>query len=339
MTLIRAAAAAAATFALWRVILARWRLSRAKHPSLNGHARLSQRLARLMPFYEYGLERFFCADDAPGHIAAQRQTGFRRLARLLQDRAPETLRRSADLESGISDLQFVNAYRVPFQYRTYVNEHLKVGALVERSSGVLLEDLDGNCTYDLAGAYGANLFGYDFYKSCLEAAVERVKDLGPVLGLYHPIVGDNVRRLRAISGLDEVSFHMSGTEAVMQAVRLARFHTRRTHLVRFCGAYHGWWEGVQPGIGNPVPQRETYTLRDMDERSLKVLRRRRDIACVLVNPLQGLHPNANAPSDGSLVDSGRSAHFDRAAYTAWLERLREVCSERGIVLIFDEVFV
>jgi glutamate-1-semialdehyde 2,1-aminomutase len=109
--------------------------------------------------------------------------------------------------------------------------------------------------------------------------------------------------------------------------------------VRFCGAYHGWWEGVQPGIGNPVPQRETYTLKDMDEDSLRVLRRRRDIACVLVNPLQALHPNANAASDGSLVDSGRQAHFDREAYAAWLRRLREVCTERGIVLIFDEVFV
>ena len=68
-----------------------------------------------------------------------------------------------------------------------------------------------------------------------------------MLGAYHPAVAYNVRRLREISGLDEVSFHMSGTEAVMQAVRLARYHTRRTHLVRFCGAYHGWWEDVQPG--------------------------------------------------------------------------------------------
>src|SRR4029077_4097164 len=178
-----------------------------------------------------------------------------------------------------------------------------------------------------------------FYKACMAEASARAADLGAVLGGYHPSVAYNARRLREISGLDEVSFHMSGTEAVMQAVRLARFHTRRSHLVRFCGAYHGWWEGVQPGIGNPVPQRETYTLKDMDEKSLKVLRRRRDIACVLVNPLQGLHPNANAPSDGSLVDSARAAHFDRAAYTAWLERLREVCTERGIVLIFDEVFV
>jgi glutamate-1-semialdehyde 2,1-aminomutase len=58
-----------------------------------------------------------------------------------------------------------------------------------------------------------------------------------------------------------------------------------------------------------------------------------------VNPLQGLHPNSSAPGDSSLIDSGRRAHFDREAYRAWLERLRAVCSERGIPLIFDEVFV
>jgi glutamate-1-semialdehyde 2,1-aminomutase len=153
------------------------------------------------------------------------------------------------------------------------------------------------------------------------------------------VIIHNVKRLREISGLDEVSFHMSGTEAVMQAVRLARYHTRRSHLVRFCGAYHGWWGDVQPGIGNPVPARETYTLKDMSDDSLRVLRTRRDIACVLVNPLQALHPNGAAPSDSSLVDSARSAHFDRAAYADWLRRLRAICSERGIVLIFDEVFL
>jgi glutamate-1-semialdehyde 2,1-aminomutase len=132
---------------------------------------------------------------------------------------------------------------------------------------------------------------------------------------------------------------MSGTEAVMQAVRLARYHTRRSHLGRFAGAYHGWWGDVQPGVGNPVSPHETYTLADMSERTLHVLRTRRDIACVLVNPLQALHPNANAPGDSALVDSSRKGNFDRAAYGAWLKALREVCTERGIVLIFDEVFV
>ena len=166
-----------------------------------------------------------------------------------------------------------------------------------------------------------------------------MRELGPVLGPYHPLILENVKLLKEISGLDEVSFHMSGTEAVMQAVRLARYHTRRSHLVRFCGAYHGWWGDVQPGIGNPLPAHETYTLRDMSEDTLRVLHTRRDIACVLVNPLQALHPNAAAPSDSSLLDSGRRAHFDKDAYAAWLRALRAVCSERNIVLIFDEVFV
>ena len=70
-----------------------------------------------------------------------------------------------------------------------------------------------------------------------------------------------------------------------------------------------------------------------------MLRTRHDIACVLVNPLQALHPNANAPSDSALVDSSRHAHFDRAGYSEWLRKLRAVCSERGIVLILDEIFV
>jgi glutamate-1-semialdehyde 2,1-aminomutase len=228
---------------------------------------------------------------------------------------------------------------VPFQFSPFLRQHLQVGAVLQASEGVMLTDLDGNRYYDLAGSYGVNVFGVDVYRRCIAEGSSTVQALGPVLGNYHPCVLRNVQRLKRISGLDEVSFHMSGTEAVMQAVRLARYHTRRRHLVRFCGAYHGWWEDVQPGPGNPLPPRETYTLRDMDERSLKVLQQRSDIACVLVNPLQALHPNSGAPGDSSLVDSSRSAGYDRAAYTAWLKQLRQVCTERGIVLIFDEVFL
>ena len=160
---------------------------------------------------------------------------------------------------------------MPFQYSRLVREHLGTGAFMESSSGVTVTDLDGNVFYDLTGSYGVNIFGNDFYKECIESAEKRAHALGPVLGPYHPVVVENVRRLCEISGLDEVSFHMSGTEAVMQAVRLARYHTRRTHLVRFAGAYHGWWGDVQPGVGNPVSPHETYTLADMSERTLHVL--------------------------------------------------------------------
>ena len=317
----------------------RLELSLAKHPSLAGHARMASRIAKLIPFYGYGEDRFFRSDGAPDEIEARRRAGFARLSARYQERYARSAALTAQAREAISDLQFTSAYRVPFQYSAYVRRHLPVGAFVQATAGVNLIDLDGNRFYDLTGSYGVNLFGHEFYKACMAEGSALASDLGAVLGAYHPAVAFNVRCLRAISGQDEVSFHMSGTEAVMQAVRLARYHTRRTHLVRFCGAYHGWWEGVQPGIGNPVPQRETYTLKDMDPDSLRVLRRRNDVACVLVNPLQALHPNTAAPSDGTLVDSGRGAHFDRAAYAAWLRRLREVCTERGIVLIFDEVFV
>lgn len=317
----------------------RLELSKAKHPSLSGHSRMARRVAALVPFYEYDEAHFFRSDAAPDEIAARRREGFMRLAAVFRERFAESARLTAEVRDGISDLQFTGAYRVPFQYSRFVREHLESGSFVKASSGVSLTDLDGNQLYDLAGSYGVNLFGYDFYKECLARGGERVRELGPVLGAYHPVVADNVKRLKEISGLDEVSFHMSGTEAVMQAVRLARYHTRRSHLVRFCGAYHGWWGDVQPGVGNPVPAHETYTLKEMDDATLRVLRTRRDIACVLVNPLQALHPNANAPGDSALVDSSRRARFDREAYREWLKRLRAVCSARNIVLIFDEVFV
>jgi glutamate-1-semialdehyde 2,1-aminomutase len=314
-------------------------LSRAKHPSIAGHARMARRIALLIPFYEYDERQFFRSDGAPEEVAARRQDGFTRLSTLYRERFAKTSARTAEAAAGISDLQFISAYRVPFQYSRFVREHLAAGSFLESSSGVTVTDLDGNVLYDLTGSYGVNLFGHDFYKSCIAQGAERVRDLGPVLGAYHPTVAYNVRRLREISGLDEVSFHMSGTEAVMQAVRLARYHTKRSHLVRFCGAYHGWWGDVQPGVGNPSPARDTFTLAEMSERTLQVLRRRRDIACVLVNPLQALHPNAPAPADSSLVDSSRQAEFNRDAYASWLRQLREVCDQRKIVLILDEVFV
>ena len=109
--------------------------------------------------------------------------------------------------------------------------------------------------------------------------------------------------------------------------------------MRFCGAYHGWWGDVQPGIGNPVPAHETYTLTDMSEQRCGYcgpgaispacwsIRCRR---CIPTLPRRAIRRWSTARA---------RAHFDRAAYAEWLRRLRAVCTERNIVLIFDEVFV
>ncbi|MDP4302108.1 aminotransferase class III-fold pyridoxal phosphate-dependent enzyme [Leptothrix discophora] len=317
----------------------RLELSRAKHRSLTGHSRMAKRVAGQIPGYAYDEAQFFGCDGAADEVLARRRAGFARLCDTLATRHPKSIAATAEAREMLADLQFTGSYRVPYPFSPYLRQHLKLGGFLASSEGVKVRDLDGAEFYDLTGSYGVNLLGYDTYKACIAEGVQTAESLGPVLGAYHPVLIENMRRLKAISGQDEVSFHMSGTEAVMQAVRLARYHTRRRNLVRFAGAYHGWWEDVQPGPGNPLPPRETYTLADMSEQALKVIGSRKDIACVLINPLQALHPNSAAPGDSSLVDGSRRAGYDRAAYTAWLHRLREVCTANGVVLIFDEVFM
>jgi len=322
-----------------RKVYIRLQLSKAKHPSVTGHSKMSRRIAKWIQSYSLTEDKFFNSDAAPENIARQRRQAFNRLSVAIREKSPQSIAFSETLEESISDVMFTNYYRVPFPFSQYVREHIKLGGVACASSGVKIQDLDGNWSYDISGSYGVNVFGYDVYKECMEKGMQQAKHLGPVLGPYHPVIADNVQRLKRISGMDEISFHMSGTEAVMQAVRLARYHTRRSHLVRFCGAYHGWWDGVQPGIGDRRKVNDVYTLKDMDKDTLRVLRTRKDIACILINPTQAMHPNANAPSDSMLFTSGRKAHFDKEAYSNWLNELRQVCDERGIVMIMDEVFV
>lgn len=337
--MLLAVVGSAAAFAALRKIKARAELSLAKHRSLAGHPRTARRLAAMLPSYSYDDQMVFAVDGAPAEVVAKRKAAFESMVAEIGQRFPKTLAAGASVIDGLSDMQFVSAYRVPYQFKAMVKKGLKIGSFLQSSSGVTVTDLDGNTFMDLTGSYGVNLLGNDFYKSCIDEGNVIARDLGPVLGAYHPVMVDNVQRLKRASGMDEMSFHMSGTEAVMQAVRLARYHTGRNKVVRFCGSYHGWWGDVQPGIGNPVAAKDTFTLSEMGEGTLRVLRSRKDIACILINPLQALHPNMAAPSDSSLLDGSRKAGFDKPAYTAWLKTLREICDERCIALIFDEVFV
>ena len=189
---------------------------------------MSRRVAKLLPFYEFEGDKYFGCDGAPDNVVMQRKDAFFRLARLYADRYPKGRAMTKEAAETISDLNFTETYRVPFQFSRLVREHLGTSTFMESSSGVTVTDVDGNTSYDLTGSYGVNIFGNDFYKECIEGSEKRAHALGPVLGPYHPVILENVQRLCQISGLDEVSFHMSGTEAVMQAVRLARYHTKRT---------------------------------------------------------------------------------------------------------------
>jgi glutamate-1-semialdehyde 2,1-aminomutase len=137
---------------LLRKIQIRLRLSRAKHPSLRGHSKMSRFVAKLVPFYEYDEERFFNSDGAPVTVAQQRQAGFERLRQQFSSKSPKSIAMTQALESSISDVLFTNAYRVPFQYRNYVKKNLKLGTIATASAGTMIKDLDDNWSYDLSGS-------------------------------------------------------------------------------------------------------------------------------------------------------------------------------------------
>jgi len=316
----------------------RLRLSLAKHPSLAGHPRLARRVARRLPYYRHAGDAFFGCDGAPPAIVERRRRGFETLAVEAAQRCPRSIAYARSLEASVADAAFINRHRVPFPFRAGVRDALPLASIIEATEGNRVRDADGNWAWDVTGSYGMNVLGHEAYRACLDRGAERARAVGPYLGGYHPVVADNAELLQRLAGLDAVSFHMSGTEAVMQAVRLARYHTGRRRIVRFAGAYHGWWDGVQVGVGSQRPAPDCLTLRDADERSLRMLAKRRDIAAVLVSPLQVLHPNQAAPGDGTLVGARAVSNPDTAAYARWLAQLRSVCTERGIALIFDEVF-
>src|SRR5215510_6295061 len=118
-------------------------LSRAKHPSLAGHPRIALRLAKLVPRYEYTPDEAFGVDGAPPEIVARRRQGFTQVGDRLHAMAPRTIASSASLQGAISDVDFVSAHRVPFQFRS-IARALPVGSIVGETNGPLLRDLDGN---------------------------------------------------------------------------------------------------------------------------------------------------------------------------------------------------
>ena len=163
-------------------------LSRAKHRSLAGHSRIAKRIAGLLPGYAYDEDTFFNSDQADQAVVQRRRDGFRALVALYESRFAQGVAVTASARAIISDMQFTGRYRVPYQYSDYLSKHLKTASFLKESRGVTVTDLDGNEFYDLTGSYGVNLFGYDFYKTCIQAAQHTAADLGPVLGAYHPCV-------------------------------------------------------------------------------------------------------------------------------------------------------
>ncbi|MFT6094528.1 MAG: glutamate-1-semialdehyde 2,1-aminomutase [Pseudohongiellaceae bacterium] len=199
--------------------------------------------------------------------------------------------------------------------------------------GAYLVDSDDNSYVDYVGAWGPLILGH-LNPVVVEALQEQLKQ---GLGYGASTMGEiqiAKKICELVPSIEKVRLVTSGTEATMSAIRLARGYTRRDIIVKFEGCYHGHVDGllVKAGsgaltLGEPdslgVPKAYTdlthvLTYNDIEAVKSFFAEKGDQIACIIVEPIAG-NMNFVPPIPG------------------FLECLREVCSESGSVLIFDEV--
>ena len=193
-------------------------------------------LSGFVQAYSYDEDGFYGADGAPLEVQERRRRALEELKQRFDAQVGPKAAQLNERLRELSDIRFTDTNRVPHCFQPVMRAKLRVGFISVASDGPYLTDVDGNRALDVSGSYGVNVAGYDVYKRCVAEGMGAMGALSPVvLGPLHPCIFDVLGHLTRISGLDEVSFHMSGTEAVMCAVRLARFNTRKPLIVQFQG--------------------------------------------------------------------------------------------------------
>ena len=201
-------------------------------------------------------------------------------------------------------------------------------------------DADENRYIDYRLGFGPIILGHG-YPAVVERVSNAIKD-GTVYAATHPLEISVGERIKRMTGLDKVRFANSGSEATMHALRIARAHTNREKFIKFEGTYHGMYDyvlfsttigqarsmgsrrspiripsssGIPYGIGEYV---FTLPYNDLEMLRRTVKGRWGEIAAIMVEPLMGNNASV-MPEPG------------------FLELMRELCTEYGIVLIVDEV--
>ena len=204
---------------------------------------------------------------------------------------------------------------------------------MKKAKGAYLEDIDGNRYVDYVGSWGPMLFGHadpDVIK-----AVKKASNFSTSFGAPTKIEIELAKLVcQLVPSIEKVRFVNSGTEATMSAVRLARGFTGRDKLIKFEGNYHGhgdsfliaagsgamtFGEPNSPGVTAGVAK-DTLLAKFNDIGHVQSLINANpgEIACIIVEPIAG-NMGCVPPVPG------------------FLEGLRSVCDQHGIVLIFDEV--
>ena len=204
---------------------------------------------------------------------------------------------------------------------------------VKSAKGAYLYDEDGNRLIDYINSWGPMVLGHA-YAPVVDAVVAKAQ-LGTSFGM--PTELETQIAALAVSmvpNIDKIRFVNSGTEACMSAIRIARGYTKRDKIIKFAGCYHGHSDSflIQAGsgaitFGSPNSPgvtegtaKDTLLARynDLDNVATLIAANKNEIAAIIVEPVAG-NMGCIPPQKG------------------FLEGLRQLCSDNGILLIFDEV--
>ncbi|GIJ97515.1 glutamate-1-semialdehyde 2,1-aminomutase [Capnocytophaga stomatis] len=204
---------------------------------------------------------------------------------------------------------------------------------IKEAQGAYLIDEDGRKLIDYIASWGPLILGHA-YPPVIDAVTQRAKK-GTSFGIPTEIeIKIAELAVAMVPNIDKIRFVNSGTEACMSAIRLARGYTSREKIIKFAGCYHGHSDSflIEAGsgattFGNPnspgVTQgtaKDTLSAKYNDIESVKTLfeANKNQIAGVIIEPIAG-NMGCVPPKEG------------------FLEALRNLCTENGSLLIFDEV--
>lgn len=202
---------------------------------------------------------------------------------------------------------------------------------IKKGQGARIWDEDNNEYLDYICSWGPLILGHNHPK-VLEAVTEIIAN-GSSYGLptrYEVDLAELI--IETVPSIEKVRLTTSGTEATMSAVRLARAYTTRNKILKFDGCYHGHSDAllVKSGSGlltdgyqdsNGITDgvlKDTITLPFGDIEKVKNLLSKKDIACVIVEPI---------PANMGLIETHKE----------FLQKLREITTKTDTILIFDEV--
>jgi 4-aminobutyrate aminotransferase len=212
--------------------------------------------------------------------------------------------------------------------------------VVERGSGTVIEDVDGNRFLDFNAGIAVNAAGHAHPKvtEAIHAQVDKCTHYCSS-DFYHPVYAELCERLDATAPMRRSRSFLanSGTEAVEGALKLARHHTRRPNVIAFYGAFHGRSLGslsltaskakYRSGFGIVTPgsyhapyafDGEVTGAAYIEQVLFERMTEPGDVAAIFVEPIQG--------EGGYIVPPA-----------GWLAELRELCDRHGILLVMDEV--